>query len=71
MIAHLERLIKSKDTDGEEEEGGGGGNKQVRKIKLIASPRRIKTITEWNGLKNDLDAQINAALDQGDELELS
>ena len=71
LIAHLERLIKSKDTDGEEEEGGGGGNKQVRKIKLIASPRRIKTITEWNGLKNDLDAQINAALDQGDELELS
>ena len=66
QIIRLEQLIKGKDTG-----GGGGGVKQIKKIKLIPSPRRIKTLTEWNGLKKDLDAQINAALDQGDEVELS
>ena len=66
QISRLEQLIKSKDTG-----GGGGGVKQIKKIKLIPSPRRIKTLTEWNRLKNDLDAQINPALDQGDEVELS
>ena len=63
-IGRLEQLLKSKDA-------GGDSSKQIKKIKLIPSPRRIKTLAEWNGLKNDLDAQINAALDQGDEVELS
>ena len=66
QISRLEQLIKSKDTG-----GGGGGVKQIKKIKLIPSPRRIKTLAEWNGLKKNLDAQINAALNQGDEVELS
>ena len=64
QISRIDQLIRSKDT-------GGGGAKQIKKIKLIPSPRRIKSLTEWNGLKKDLDAQINAALDQGDEVELS
>jgi len=64
LIARLEQLIKSKDT-------GGGGVKQIKRIKLFPSPRKIKTLAEWNDLKKDLDAQINAALDQGDEVELS
>jgi hypothetical protein len=64
QISRIDQLIRSKDT-------GGGGAKQIKKIKLIPSPRRIKTLTEWNSLKKDLDAQINAALDQGDEVELS
>ena len=65
QISRLEQLIKGKDTG-----GGSGGLKQIKRIKLIPSPRRIKTLIEWNGLKKDLDAQINAALDQGDEVEL-
>jgi len=65
QISRLEQLIEGKNTD-----SGVGGVKQTKKIKLIPSPRRIKTLTEWNDLKNDLDAQINAALDQGDEVEL-
>jgi len=63
QISRVEHLIRSKDT--------GGGVKQIRKIKLIPSPRRIKTLSEWNGLKKELDTQVNAALDQGDEVELS
>jgi hypothetical protein len=72
QIARLEQLIKSKEmiADNDVDSNGGVAKKQVRKIKLIVSPRRIKNITEWNGLKKDLDAQINAALDQGDEVEL-
>jgi hypothetical protein len=76
QIARLEQLIKSKvvvvadNDDVVSDDDGGAVKKQVRKIKLIVSPRRIKNITEWNGLKKDLDAQINAALDQGDEVEL-
>jgi hypothetical protein len=64
QISRIDQLIRSKDT-------GAGGAKQIKKIKLIPSPRRIKTLTEWNSLKKDLDAQINPALDQGDEVELS
>lgn len=64
QISRLEQLIKGKDT-------GGDGGKRIKKIKLIPSPRRIKTLTEWNGLKTDLDVQINSALNQGDEVELS
>ena len=63
QISRIEQLIRSKDT-------GGGGPKQIKRIKLIPSPRRIKSLSEWNGLKKDLDAQINPALDQGDEVEL-
>ncbi|MDO9541944.1 MAG: hypothetical protein Q7J98_06435, partial [Kiritimatiellia bacterium] len=66
LIAHLEQLIKSKDTG-----GGGDGPILIKKIKLFPSPRRIKTLTEWAGLKKDLDDKINAALDQGNEVELS
>jgi len=65
VIARLEELIKGKDT------GGGGGRTRVKKIKLFPSPKRIKTLTEWTGLKDELDAQISTALDQGDEVELS
>jgi hypothetical protein len=67
MIARLEELIKGKDTGG----GGGDGRKRVKKIKLFPSPKRIKSLTEWTGLKDELDAQISTALDQGDEVELS
>jgi hypothetical protein len=63
QTSRIELLIKGKDK--------GGGGQQIKKIKLIPSPRRIKTLTEWNGLKKDLDEQINAALDRGDEVELS
>ena len=65
QIARLEELIKSKD------DGGGGGGKRIKKIKLFPSPRRIRTLAEWDGLKKDIEAQINAALDQGKEVELS
>ena len=40
-------------------------------IKLFPLPRRIKTLAEWEGLKKEMDAQISAALDQGDEVELT
>ncbi|MFH1148388.1 MAG: hypothetical protein V1736_11880, partial [Pseudomonadota bacterium] len=62
-ISRLEQLIKSKDT--------AGSAKHIKKIKLIPSPRRIRTLTEWNGLKKDLDAQVNEILNEGDEIELS
>ncbi|MFZ4439904.1 MAG: hypothetical protein ACOYOS_15870 [Syntrophales bacterium] len=68
LFARLEQLIKGKDTGGG---AGGGGRTLIKKIKLFPSPRRIKTLDEWTGLKNDLDAQINTALDHGNEVELS
>ncbi|HRR41265.1 MAG TPA: hypothetical protein P5244_08550 [Syntrophales bacterium] len=67
LILRLDQLIKGKDTGG----GGGDGRKLVKKIKLFPSPKRIKSLTEWTGLKDELDAQISIALDQGDEVELS
>lgn len=65
LIVGLEQLIRSK--------GGGGGDarKLIKKIKLFPSPRRIRTLSEWAGLKKDMDTQITVALDQGDEVELS
>jgi len=74
QTARLEQLVQSKavvEIAGDDDDDDDVVPiKQVRKIKLIASPRRIKNMSEWNFFKNDLDAQINAALDQGDELEL-
>ncbi|HPL66365.1 MAG TPA: BREX system P-loop protein BrxC [Smithellaceae bacterium] len=67
MIARLEELIKGKEPGG----GGGDGRKRVKKIKLFPSPKKIKSLIEWTGLKDELDAQISTALDQGDEVELS
>jgi hypothetical protein len=66
LIARLEQLIKSKDTGG----GSGDGRKLIMKIKLFPSPRRIRTVAEWADLKKDMDTQITAALEQGDEVEL-
>jgi hypothetical protein len=68
LIARLEQLIKSKDTGG----GSGDGRKliTIKKIKLFPSPRKIRTVAEWADLKKDMDTQITAALDQGDEVEL-
>jgi hypothetical protein len=62
-ISRIEQLIRSKDM--------GGGVKQIRKIKLIPSPRRIKNLTEWNDFKKELDERISSELGPGEEVELS
>jgi hypothetical protein len=64
QISRIDQLIRSKDT-------GGGGAKQIKKIKLIPSPRRIKNLTEWNDFKKELDERISSELGPGDEVELS
>lgn len=64
LLTQLEELIRRKGP-------GGGGGKLIKKIKLFPTPKRIKTPAEWDSLKNALDSKVNAALDQGEEVELS
>jgi hypothetical protein len=67
-IADIERLVKSKEPG---DDGGGDGRKQIKQIKLFPLPRKIKTLNEWAGVKKEMDKKINAALEQGNEVELS
>jgi hypothetical protein len=64
QIIRLEQVARTKDKP-------GGGSKQIKRIKLIPSPRKIRAISDWNDLKKELDVEITAALADGEEVELS
>ncbi|MFH1983212.1 MAG: BREX system P-loop protein BrxC [Pseudomonadota bacterium] len=64
QLHHIDQLISGKGP-------GGGGGRPVKRIRLVSSPMRIKSLDEWDALKTNIDKQIAAALDQGVEVELS
>jgi hypothetical protein len=48
-----------------------GKKKKIHTVRLLTSPRIIKSGKEWNDFKRELDVRVGAILNQGDEIELS
>jgi len=73
QIKQLEQLVRSKIPDPEpdpEHEPDLPPIIPIKRIRLIVTPRKIRSLSEWEELKQDMDNQIKMALNQGNEVEL-
>ncbi|HAR96442.1 MAG TPA: hypothetical protein DCR97_10845, partial [Deltaproteobacteria bacterium] len=62
QIALIDQAIKNKNR---------GKEKKTQRVRLVPTPRIIKSSREWSDFKEELDTRVSAILNQGDEIELS